>query len=240
MRPPTACEFCRSVYKHLLLRRYSLLPPIDIHVICSSRRRRCQRVPSDSAICTMCQKHSVPCIASAVTTNEPKSSHVRGTSFGIAARPTQANPVSNVVSASPHLDLASPHAVYLPQPSSHQGGATRPHTVDYGTTNDVVLPPAAVCFHLATLYFDYVHDQLHTLFQKPAFMTDMGMNKTPQAIMFAVVALSARSACYKPPQDIEHLLTLVQVLVSRILFRLKSPLERRTLCEEERKPLRSE
>jgi hypothetical protein len=51
-----------------------------------------------------------------------------------------------------------------------------------------------VCFHLATLYFDYVHDQLHTLFQKPSFMTDMVMNKTPPVIMFAVISLSARSA----------------------------------------------
>lgn len=50
-----------------------------------------------------------------------------------------------------------------------------------------------MCFHLANLYFDYVHDQLHTLFQKPAFMADMVMNRVPPVIMFAVIALSARS-----------------------------------------------
>lgn len=69
---------------------------------------------------------------------------------------------------------------------------TSPSVVDNGTVNDTALPPAAVCFHLATLYFDYVHDQLHTLFQKPAFMADMVMNKTPPVIMYAVIALSAR------------------------------------------------
>lgn len=88
--------------------------------------------------------------------------------------------------------MLSPHAVSLPQPSSHQGGVTSPDNVDHGPTDDIALPPAAVCFHLATLYFDYVHDQLHTLFQKPAFMTDMVMNKVPPVIMFAVVSLSAR------------------------------------------------
>lgn len=136
----------------------------------------------------------MPCIATAATTNGSKPSHVRGSSFGIAARPAQSNTASNNVTTSPHLEEASPHAVSLPQPGSHQGGATSPHATDYGSANDVVLPPAAVCFHLATLYFDYVHDQLHTLFQKPSFMTDMVMNKTPPVIMFAVISLSARSA----------------------------------------------
>jgi hypothetical protein len=95
--------------------------------------------------------------------------------------------------ASPRLDAGSPHAVSLPQYSSQQGGVFSPYNNDHGATDDVVLPPSAVCFHLATLYFDYVHDQLHTLFQKPAFMADMVMNKCPPVIMFAVVALSARS-----------------------------------------------
>lgn len=56
------------------------------------------------------------------------------------------------------------------------------------------MPPPAICFHLATLYFDYVHDQLHTLFQKPAFMTDMVMDQVPPVIKFAVLALAARYA----------------------------------------------
>lgn len=168
MRPQTACEFCRS------------------------RRRRCQRIPPDSAICALCQKHNVPCIASAVPT-PIKKSHSRGSSTGIAARPAQSNATSNPPLASPRLDTGSPHAASLPQPSSQQGGVTSPYNNEHSTTEDVVLPPAAVCFHLATLYFDYVHDQLHTLFQKPAFMTDMVMNKCPPVIMFAVVALSARS-----------------------------------------------
>lgn len=177
------------------------LPLTDNGVEYSSRRRRCQRIPSDSAICALCQKHKVPCIASAVPNTASKASRVRDASFGIATRPAQSQPASNGVLTSPHLEDASPHAVSLPQPSSHQGGPTSPHAIDYDATSDVVLPPAAVCFHLATLYFDYVHDQLHTLFQKPSFMTDMVMNKTPPVIMFAVVALSARSVCLETHCD---------------------------------------
>lgn len=165
MRPQTACEFCRS------------------------RRRRCQRIP-DNAICALCQKHNVPCIASTIPT-PTKTSHARGSNIGIAARPAQSDIASDVRLASPHV--GSSHTLSLPQPSSQHGGVASPHSIDHGAQDDVALPPSAVCFHLATLYFDYVHDQLHTLFQKPAFMADMVMNKCPPVIMFAVVALSARS-----------------------------------------------
>lgn len=151
----------------------------------------------------------MPCIASTVTTNASKPSHVRGSSFGVAARPAQSKLASKTVATSPHLAETSPHAVSLPQPASYQGGATSPHATDYGSTNEVVLPPPAVCFHLATLYFDYVHDQLHTLFQKPSFMTEMVMNKTPPVIMFAVIALSARSANTKTPNYCEVVLTVI-------------------------------
>lgn len=151
----------------------------------------------------------MPCIASTVTTNASKPSHVRGSSFGVAARLAQSKLASKTVATSPHLAETSPHAVSLPQPASYQGGATSPHATDYGSTNEVVLPPPAVCFHLATLYFDYVHDQLHTLFQKPSFMTEMVMNKTPPVIMFAVIALSARSANTKTPNYCEVILTVI-------------------------------
>ncbi|KAK4579835.1 hypothetical protein LTR86_000036 [Recurvomyces mirabilis] len=54
-----------------------------------------------------------------------------------------------------------------------------------------------VCSHLVTIYFDYVHDQLHTLFQKPGFMADMSMNQISPAVMFGVVALSARFSSHE-------------------------------------------
>lgn len=53
-------------------------------------------------------------------------------------------------------------------------------------------PPKAVCLHLATLYSDYVHDQLHTLFHKPTSMVEVGQAQVSPGLMFAVMALSAK------------------------------------------------
>lgn len=158
-----------------------------------SRRRRCQRIPPDSAICALCQKHNVPCVPSALSTSGTKSARTRGSSFSTAAKPTSSTAPSNAVAPLSLVDGDSPYAASLPQTTTLQASVTSPSVTDHGTPTDTPLPPAAVCFHLATLYFDYVHDQLHTLFQKPAFMADMVMNKTPAVIMYAVIALSARS-----------------------------------------------
>ena len=62
----------------------------------------------------------------------------------------------------------------------------------YGAGHLGVLPPSAVCNHLVNLYFDYIHDQFHTLFQKPAFMADLASDRVPTVILLAIIALSAR------------------------------------------------
>jgi len=67
------------------------------------------------------------------------------------------------------------------------------HITDNSASNGTRLPPTAVCFHLAVLYFDYIHDQLHTLFQKPAFMADMATGQVSPVLLYAITALSARS-----------------------------------------------
>lgn len=64
------------------------------------------------------------------------------------------------------------------------------HDRDVAPSGD--LPPKAVCFHLVNLYFDYVHDQFHTLFHKPTFMADLANEKVPTLILVAIIALSAR------------------------------------------------
>ena len=160
----------------------------DRYASCSLRRRRCQR-ESNRSSCTLCAKHNVPCVATTTSAVRPKSLHSRSSGDGVTTASTQPAWKTSNPTASPVL---SSHAVSLPQPSSDQGGATSPGQTDGEPVGGISLPPPAICYHLATLYFDYVHDQLHTLFQKPAFMTDMVMNKVPSVIMFAVVALSAR------------------------------------------------
>jgi len=67
----------------------------------------------------------------------------------------------------------------------------------YGVGHVGVLPPSAVCNNLVNLYFDYIHDQFHTLFQKPAFMADLANDEVPTVILLAIVALSARFSSHE-------------------------------------------
>ncbi|CAD0115117.1 unnamed protein product [Aureobasidium uvarum] len=67
----------------------------------------------------------------------------------------------------------------------------------YGASHLGVLPPSAVCNHLVNLYFDYIHDQFHTLFQKPAFMADLASDRVPTVILLAIIALSARFSSHE-------------------------------------------
>lgn len=133
----------------------------------------------------MCRKHNVPCIPSSST---------RG---GRNARQHEHRPSSSSFSTTSGVQVASLQEGQALSTTSYfqespQLSLTSPNTANHEATHDIDLPSAAVCFHLATLYFDYIHDQLHTLFQKPAFMADMAMSRTPPVIAFAMTALAAR------------------------------------------------
>jgi hypothetical protein len=45
---------------------------------------------------------------------------------------------------------------------------------------------------LVDLYFDYIHDQFHSIFHRATFVEDMINEKVPAVVLFAVFALSAR------------------------------------------------
>ncbi|GIZ41215.1 hypothetical protein CKM354_000452800 [Cercospora kikuchii] len=162
MRPQTACEFCRS------------------------RRRRCQP-SSDGGPCAMCRKHNVPCIPSSSTRVVARTAreHAHRNSASSFSN-TSIGPGGTSVPDEQALSTTS----YFKE--SPQFSLTSPNVTSYRAVHDVELPPAAVCFHLATLYFDYIHDQLHTLFQKPQFMADLAMNRTSPVIAYAMIALAAR------------------------------------------------
>lgn len=149
----------------------------------SSRRRRCQRLLPNNAACALCQKHNVPCIPSSEAT---RASGSNGGS-NAPVRPSSSTSAFNGTPASgngPQRTLpGNVSPTFVP----------RSPVTDNGALNRTSLPPTAVSFHLAGLYFDYIHDQLHTLFQKPAFMADMATGQVPPVLLFAIIALSARS-----------------------------------------------
>jgi hypothetical protein len=45
---------------------------------------------------------------------------------------------------------------------------------------------------LVGLYFDYIHDQFHSMYHKPSFVHDVMNDSVPKVVLFAVFALSAR------------------------------------------------
>jgi hypothetical protein len=54
------------------------------------------------------------------------------------------------------------------------------------------LPPLALRQQLVELYFDYIHDQFHSIFHQASFMTDVANDNVPHILLFAIFALAAR------------------------------------------------
>jgi len=55
------------------------------------------------------------------------------------------------------------------------------------------LPPPSICLELVNLYFDFIHDQFHSLFHKPSLVEDVKKGEVSPVILLAMMALSARS-----------------------------------------------
>lgn len=55
-----------------------------------------------------------------------------------------------------------------------------------------VLPPMPLRLDLVGLYFDYIHDQFHSIFHRPSFTRDVANDCTPSILLFAIFALSSR------------------------------------------------
>ncbi|KAF6826057.1 C6 transcription factor [Colletotrichum plurivorum] len=60
------------------------------------------------------------------------------------------------------------------------------------TTLHARLPSLPVRLDLVRLYFDYIHDQFHSLFHRPTFVEDALADRVPEGILYGICALSAR------------------------------------------------
>ncbi|KAG9231326.1 hypothetical protein BJ875DRAFT_383184, partial [Amylocarpus encephaloides] len=54
------------------------------------------------------------------------------------------------------------------------------------------LPPLPLRRSLVQLYFDYIHNQFHTLFHPPTFLEDVSEDRVPHVLLYSMCALSAR------------------------------------------------
>lgn len=89
-------------------------------------------------------------------------------------RPPQAQPNQKILPSEPNLDL-----IVTPQSP-------------LDTFQLFGLPPKEVCLELVSLYFDYIHDQFHSLFHPPSLLQEVENGTASPMILFCVMALSAR------------------------------------------------
>ncbi|USP77436.1 hypothetical protein yc1106_04710 [Curvularia clavata] len=54
------------------------------------------------------------------------------------------------------------------------------------------LPHIALRRELVELYFDYIHDQFHSIYHRASFLDDVMNDRVPAIVLFAIFALSAR------------------------------------------------
>ncbi|KXH40590.1 ZnF3 [Colletotrichum nymphaeae SA-01] len=74
--------------------------------------------------------------------------------------------------------------------ASQTGGwCTRCETASHAAD---ALPSLPVRLDLVRLYFDYIHDQFHSLFHRPSFIEDALGDRVHHGILFGICALSAR------------------------------------------------
>ncbi|KZM28379.1 DNA binding [Ascochyta rabiei] len=54
------------------------------------------------------------------------------------------------------------------------------------------LPPVPLRLELVNLYFDFIHDQFHSMYHRPSFTEDVARERVPRIILLAIFALSSR------------------------------------------------
>jgi len=57
---------------------------------------------------------------------------------------------------------------------------------------DSEYPPLALRLELVQLYFDYIHNQFHTLFHPPSFLAAVAEERVENVLLYPIFALSAR------------------------------------------------
>ena len=50
----------------------------------------------------------------------------------------------------------------------------------------------ALRLELVDLYFNYIHDQFHSMYHRPSLMDDVAKNRIPEVVLLAIIALSSR------------------------------------------------
>ncbi|KAK2037061.1 hypothetical protein LZ31DRAFT_636276 [Colletotrichum somersetense] len=141
---------------------------------CRARRRKCQ-TRDGLADCIYCSERGIKC-----DQRPPEGGYYEQRENQRKQRQEE-----QVRSGGPSLDQGHASAS---SPGCHTGGwcarcETAPHAA---------LPSLPVRLDLVRLYFDYIHDQFHSLFHRPSFIEDALGDRVPHGILYGICALSAR------------------------------------------------
>ncbi|KAH8721531.1 fungal-specific transcription factor domain-containing protein [Phaeosphaeriaceae sp. PMI808] len=131
---------------------------------CRARRRKCKYPPGDQWVaCDYCSSHGQQCI------QEPP----KGGYYAQRQAKAQKEGANQQTSWTPSEPLPPP-----PPPPANQSHKE--------------LPPMALREELVSLYFDYIHDQFHSMYHRPSFMDDVVNDRVANILLFAIFALSSR------------------------------------------------
>lgn len=83
-------------------------------------------------------------------------------------------------------------------PGSLEPSVLKPRSISFQTTasSSNGFPPLSICIELVNLYFDFIHDQFHSLFHRPRMIEDVEEGRAPPVILLAMMGLSARSSLH--------------------------------------------
>lgn len=158
------------------------------HVLPEARRRRrkCEVTGSGSS-CLHCSKKGLPCSLSSSSSSAPTAAS--------AWNHLNSNGSWNHDSQRSQLLVSSLRSNQhesrgLSVSSSPEMGLSGQKTKRELSTSAV--PDLSLQLELVNLYFDYVHDQFHSLFHPPTFREDVECRRAPLVIVYAMMALSAR------------------------------------------------
>ncbi|PVH99354.1 C6 transcription factor-like protein [Periconia macrospinosa] len=130
---------------------------------CRARRRKCNYpTVRDATVCEYCLKKGLRCIQ-----GPPEGGYYaqrQAKQEGASSHRGELNSLQNTEN--------------VPDPQS-QARTTK-------------LPPIPHRLELVGLYFDYIHDQFHSMFHRPSFTQDVANDRIPSIILFAMFALSSR------------------------------------------------
>lgn len=131
---------------------------------CRNRRRKCE-FPGPGLPCTYCLSRRIQCTGSSRINRVLPRQHSASSEKN--GKPTLASDV--VPSTLLSVDVSPAQLNKTPS-----------------------LPPQALCVELVNLYFDFIHDQFHSLFHRKTFEEDLRRGKVPPVVLYAMMALSAR------------------------------------------------